>query len=83
MILLSNEGISVVDCIIDAEGSDFEVIRGARRTIERAQTRRYIGTDHLGRFGSSKLDVSSFFSRLIILFRKSNATIQLIYSACP
>jgi FkbM family methyltransferase len=62
---VEQRGISVVDCIkIDAEGSDFEVIRGARRTIERCRPAVILETDHLGRFGSSKLDVSRFFESI-------------------
>jgi FkbM family methyltransferase len=62
---VEQRGISVVDCIkIDAEGSDFEIIRGARRTIERCRPAVILETDHLGRFGSSKLDVSRFFESI-------------------
>ena len=62
---VEQRGISVVDCIkIDAEGSDFEVIRGARRTIERCRPAVILETDHLGRSGSSKLDVSRFFESI-------------------
>src|SRR5439155_23680612 len=62
---VEQRGISDVDCIkIDAEGSDFEEIRGARRTIERCRPAVILETDHLGRFGSYKLDVSRFFESI-------------------
>lgn len=62
---VEQRGISRVDCIkIDAEGSDFEVVKGARRTIERCRPAVILEIDHLGRFGSSTLDISRFFESL-------------------
>jgi FkbM family methyltransferase len=62
---VEQRGISRIDCIkIDAEGADLEVIRGGRRTIERCRPAVILETDHLGRFGSSRLDVSRFFESL-------------------
>src|SRR5207253_7858645 len=57
--------IGRIDCIkIDAEGSDFEVVKGARHTIEQRKPAIILETDHLGRFGSSKAEVARFLEVL-------------------
>jgi Methyltransferase FkbM domain len=57
--------IERIDCIkIDAEGSDFEIIKGARSTIEKFRPVIMLETDNLARFAGSKSDVISFLERL-------------------
>jgi len=57
--------IERIDCIkIDAEGSDFEIIKGARNTIEKFRPVIMLEADHLARFSGSKSDVKSFFNRV-------------------
>ena len=57
--------VNRIDCLkIDAEGSDFEVIKGARRIIEDFRPAILLETDHFGRFGSSKADVLKHFDSL-------------------
>jgi hypothetical protein len=57
--------VNRIDCLkIDTEGSDFEVIIGARRIIEDFRPAILLETDLLGRFGSSKADVLKHFDNL-------------------
>lgn len=58
---LSN--VSRLDLIkIDAEGSDFEIVQGARRTIETFRPIILMELDHLSRFGGSISEVETFFA---------------------
>lgn len=58
---LSN--VSRLDLIkIDAEGSDFEIVQGARRTIETFRPAILMELDHLSRFGGSRSEVETFFT---------------------
>lgn len=62
---VEQRAIQRIDCIkIDAEGSDFEIIKGARNTIEKFRPVIMLETDNLGRFGGSKSDVISFLNRV-------------------
>jgi FkbM family methyltransferase len=62
---VEQHAVKRIDCIkIDAEGSDFEIIKGARSTIEKFRPVIMLETDNLGRFGGSKSNVISFFERL-------------------
>jgi FkbM family methyltransferase len=61
---VEQRAIERIDCIkIDAEGSDFEIIKGARSTIEKFRPVIMLETDNLARFGGSKSDVISFLER--------------------
>jgi FkbM family methyltransferase len=62
---VKQRAIERIDCIkIDAEGSDFEIIKGARSTIEKFRPVIMLETDNLARFAGSKSDVISLFERL-------------------
>lgn len=47
---------------IDAEGSDFEVLKGSRHTIEQYRPTVFIEMNHLARFGGSISAVRDFFA---------------------
>jgi FkbM family methyltransferase len=56
--------IDRVDLIkIDTEGSDLEVLKGARRTVDRFRPAIIMELDHLSRFGGSQSEVLQFFRR--------------------
>lgn len=58
-------GVSRLDVIkIDAEGADFEVVKGARRSIEKLRPMVLMEAHHLHRFGASVDAVSAFFEAL-------------------
>lgn len=58
---IAHAGVGRIDFIkIDAEGSDFEVLQGARRTVERFRPAIMLEVDHLSRFGGSHADVAAF-----------------------
>jgi hypothetical protein len=58
-------GLSRIDVIkVDVEGADFEVVRGARRTIEQLRPMVLMETHHLHRFGGSVDAVKEFFETL-------------------
>ena len=49
---VEQHAVERIDCIkIDAEGSDFEIIKGARSTIEKFRPIIMLETDNLARFG--------------------------------
>ena len=49
---------------IDTEGADYQVLLGARRSIERYRPTVLMETDHIGTFGHSLEDVQRFFADL-------------------
>jgi FkbM family methyltransferase len=59
---IHNMNLERVDFIkIDAEGSDLEVLKGARRTIEKFRPAILLELDHLSLFGGSRSEVLKYF----------------------
>lgn len=65
---------------IDAEGSDFEVLKGSSRTIEKFRPKIFIEVNHLSRFGGSISDVRRFFEdcRYEVTDVKGNYSLDLL-----
>ncbi|MCP9469256.1 MAG: FkbM family methyltransferase [Nitrospira sp.] len=65
---------------IDAEGSDFEVLKGSRFTIEKFRPKIFIEVNHLSRFGGSISDVRRFFEdcRYEVTDVKGNYSLDLL-----
>jgi FkbM family methyltransferase len=62
---VEKQKISRVDCIkVDAEGCDFEVLKGTQRTIAQFRPPIIMETDNLELFGGSVAEVREFFKKL-------------------
>jgi len=61
---VADRGLDRLDVLkIDVEGADFDVVRGAERTIERFRPAVLVEVEHTRGYGSDAGDVAAFFER--------------------